>query len=289
MSLPWTLDDLNFAAVPAAEGTADERLVGMIAAASLVESASDLSTANLVRYFAADSEVETWLREHWEPEELQHGRALRTWVEYAWPGFDWDLTFKGFLAEYSLLCRMDALRPTPALEMVARCVIETGTATLYQTLLDLAHEPVLREIVRRIHDDEVRHFKYFLRFFRRYQNVEHLSRWSIAQALLARVREVQSEDADCAMRHVVRQRAPAIGADPEHADEWILAASRQLQQACSYDQAARMLLTPLGLSPRVRPWIGVPLAVGARLVMQGPPWRRVPGDSPRAGRWGRAA
>ena len=279
MSMTWTLNDLDFAAVPVAQGLAEERLVGMVAAASLVESASDVYTANLVRYFAFDPDVTRWLREDWEPEELQHGQALRFWVEHAWPGFDWEATFSRFLDEYRLLCRIDALKPTPALEMVARCVIETGTATLYRTLMGLAHEPVLRDIAQRINDDEVRHFKYFYRFFRRYQSVEQLSRWSIAQALFDRLAELKREDADCAMRHVLRQRAPALGGDRRQCDAWIMAASREFQNACSYNQAARMLLTPLALPTRVRHWIGVPLAVGARLVMQGAPWRRTAGDN----------
>ena len=56
--------------------------------ASLMESATDLYTENLVDYFAGDEEVTLWLEQYWLPEELQHGRALRRYVEAAWPQFD---------------------------------------------------------------------------------------------------------------------------------------------------------------------------------------------------------
>ena len=53
----------------------------LIAAASLMESATDLYTRNLIDFFAGDEEITSWLEHYWLPEELQHGRALRRYVE----------------------------------------------------------------------------------------------------------------------------------------------------------------------------------------------------------------
>ena len=271
--LPWTLEDIDLTAVPVANGEAEETLALIIAAASLVESASHLYTSNLTQYFATDLEVSRWLIEHWEPEELQHGRALRAWTERAWPDFDWEATFKDFLTEYSMLCRLDSLEATPALEMVARCVVETGTAALYRSLSTLAHEPVLRQLTSLIHADEVRHYKYFYRFFRRYQGLEHLSRWRISRVLFERSREIRRDDSGCAIRHIVRARGTGKSSTSSQVNNWTQAIHRQVRQGCPYDMAARMFLAPLDLPPGVRLWVSGGLAIGARVAMQGLPWR----------------
>jgi hypothetical protein len=159
-SAHWQIRDINFDAIDFAATRADETLLAIIASASMIESASDVYTANLVQYYSTDSEVRDWLTGQWEPEELQHGRALRAYVERVWPSFDWERTFKSFVDDYSNYCVVEELGPTPALEMAARCVVETGTATLYRAIDQYAREPVLRDIVRRIAEDEVRHFKH---------------------------------------------------------------------------------------------------------------------------------
>ncbi len=271
--LPWRIEDLDLAAVPPARSESEETLALIIAAASLVESASHLYTANLTEYFAGDREITDWLVEHWEPEELQHGRALRAWVEQAWPGFDWEGTYAQFIGEYSALCRLDALEATPALEMVARCVVESGTSALYRSLMTLAHEPVLRALTGKIHSDEVRHYKYFYRFFRRYQRSEHLGRMQIARVLFERSREIKRDDSGCALRHVVHARPTAGGSEPAQVTALTRIIHRQLQQACPYDMAARMFLAPLDLPPGVKLWVRSGLTVGARVVMRGLPWR----------------
>ena len=60
-------------------------------------------------HYAAYPEVAEWLQQHWEPEELQHGRALRRYVEAVWPEFDWPAAYDSFFAEYSRLCTTEEL------------------------------------------------------------------------------------------------------------------------------------------------------------------------------------
>jgi hypothetical protein len=55
-----------------------------------------------------------------------------------------------------------SVRGSRARELVARCVVETGTTTYYSALRDAAREPVLKEICRRLAGDEVRHYQLFL-------------------------------------------------------------------------------------------------------------------------------
>ena len=68
----------------------DDALFLLVASASFVESGSDTYTGNLLQRFEGDEEVGAWLREHWEPEELEDGRMLKAYVAQVWPEFDWD-------------------------------------------------------------------------------------------------------------------------------------------------------------------------------------------------------
>ena len=67
-----------------------------------------------------------WLSGQWEPEELRHGAALKRYVQTAWPEFDWNAAYRGFFEEYSRCCGIEAFAGTRALELAARCVVETG-------------------------------------------------------------------------------------------------------------------------------------------------------------------
>ncbi len=81
--------------------------------------------------------------------------------------------YRSFLAEFTRFCSVDQLAETRALEMAARCVVETSTAAFYRALSELRLEPVLRQIISEISADEVRHYKHFYRFFLRYREREH--------------------------------------------------------------------------------------------------------------------
>jgi hypothetical protein len=47
----------------------------------LVESGSDLYALNRVDHFGGNDELPRWLSQHWEHEELQHGRKLTAYVQ----------------------------------------------------------------------------------------------------------------------------------------------------------------------------------------------------------------
>ena len=106
---PWRLDDVRYDAIDVSRIRDDRELLYLVASASFVEITSDLYTQNLLPYFAADPAVITWLREEWQPEELQHGAALRRYVETVWPDFDWVGAYDGFARDYR------SGRPAPAL------------------------------------------------------------------------------------------------------------------------------------------------------------------------------
>jgi hypothetical protein len=139
----WSIDELPYHALDRETVKDNTLLLYAVATAAFVEITSDVYTRNLADFFHDDAEVVDWLLYAWEREELQHGGALKRYVETAWPDFGWDDAYRGFLGEFLRLCSVDQLAPTRALEMVARCVIETGTATFYRALSAMSPEPVL--------------------------------------------------------------------------------------------------------------------------------------------------
>src|SRR5215469_3830787 len=124
----WALDDIPWPALRRDAVARNEGLFYMVAAASLMESGTDLYTANLIEFFAGDDEIQSWLENYWLPEELQHGKALRRYVEAAWPDFPWEAVRDAFVEEFRPFCD-EALQPARCLEMASRCVVEMGTAS----------------------------------------------------------------------------------------------------------------------------------------------------------------
>ena len=135
--------------------------------------------------------------------------------------------------------------------MVARCVVETGTATFYRMLSELSREPVLKRLAAEISADEVRHYKHFYRYFQRYRSVERPSRVAILRPLLKRAAEVEAEDAFYAFKAVFRVCNP----DAEFPEKRLCGLSRRRRAAHQshfpHGMAVKMLLKPLGLNPVV--------------------------------------
>lgn len=262
----WSLDDIPWPQIRRDGVAQSEALYYLVASASLMESATDLYTANLIEYFADDEEVTGWLEHHWLPEELQHGRALRRYVETAWPDFPWQRVREAFVAEFRPFCDA-ALEASRGREMASRCVVETGTATYYTTLSRASPDPVLAQLTRRIVADEVRHYKHFYRYFRRYRAAERLGRAATVPALWRRLKMTGGEDSFIVLKHVHAARYPGAPFDA--------AVYRRLRRLCGdfvrahfpHEMGIRMLVKPLGLGPRVQR-LSVPVlaAISRRIV-----------------------
>lgn len=202
----WSIEDIPFHAIERERMKDDAFLLYVVAAAAFIEITSDVYTRNLADFFRGDEDVVEWLKCTWEGEELRHGGALRRYIEFAWPEFGWDDAYRNFLAEFVRFCSVDQLAPTRALEMAARCVVETGTATFYRALAEMSPEPVLGKIAAAISADEIRHYKHFYRFFLRYREHERPSRAAVARTLWARIGEVDGEDAFYGFKHAYLAR-----------------------------------------------------------------------------------
>jgi hypothetical protein len=259
-TMPWRIEDIDLTRIDRQRAAANEDLLLLLCASSFIESGSDLYTTNLSVFFNGDPEVSEWLNTEWEPEELQHGRALKTYIQYVWPEFDWDTAFHNFFEEYSKTCSFEEFERTRALEMVARCVVETGTATLYRAIGECSDEPVLKEITDNIRTDEVRHYKHFFRYFKKYNQIEGQSRLAVLGALLRRVMEIKNEDSEIALRHVFAMRYPDRVNDPAYNREMASRVNRLVRHNLSADMCVKMLLKPLNIPAKIQPGVHYPLA-----------------------------
>jgi rubrerythrin len=247
----WSLDDIPWSALGRDAVADNEALFYMVAAASLMESATDLYTANLIEFFAGDDEIGAWLENFWLPEELQHGKALRRYVEAAWPDFPWEAVRGAFVEEFRPFCD-EALEPVRGLEMASRCVVEMGTASFYTGLSRASPEPVLTAVTSRIAKDEVRHYKYFYRFFRKYRETERPGRSAVGPALWRRLRMNRGEDRLVVLKHVHAARRPGAPFD-DRVYRQVLRQCRELMRpSFPAEMSMRMLLKPLDLDPRVQ-------------------------------------
>lgn len=193
MKAGWTLENIDWAQFDASK--VDSETLEAVKAAAMVE----YNAADYVRYlnqiFAGD---ETMLADltRWGEEETQHGLALGRWAELADPGFDFEAAFARFRAGYrpEHFETGEAVRGSRAGELIARCVVESGTSSYYSGIRDTTEEPVLKAIAAHIAADEFRHYKLFYEGFLKYQSKERLSFWKRLKVALGRMKEGEDDE-----------------------------------------------------------------------------------------------
>ena len=159
----WTLDDVRWSAFDGAK--AEPWMIAAIKAAALVELNAPDYVSYLKRVLKDDGPETLAAIDQWGCEESQHGRALGRWAEMADPTFSLDEAFKRFREGYKPAHFADdettSIRGSRRGEMIARCVVESGTSSYYSAMKEGTQEPVLQEIAGRIAADEFRHYKLF--------------------------------------------------------------------------------------------------------------------------------
>jgi hypothetical protein len=245
--LHWTIDAIDWKQLEPERARTDTMVYYLVAAGSFIETSAHLYSANLVGHFS-DPALRRWLAESWEPQELQHGRALRRYVEAVWPELDWERGYADFFADYSPLCRRESLEQRPALELAARCVVETGTATFYTALHRRAEDPVLRELTERIRQDEVRHYTRFREFLDAHRSAARVGRAQILGALYRRAAAARNEDAYLGFKHAWRMRHPGGAYDDALFERFSAELGDMMSRCYPYRMALQMLLRPLELN-----------------------------------------
>jgi hypothetical protein len=174
----------------------DPEVVALVKAAAMVERNGTDYAVYLNRVFHDDPAF-CQAADNWADEEVQHGEALGRWAMLADPSWDYRAAFDRYRAGFHLPLEAEAsVRGSRTGELIARCIVETGTSSYYTALAEATAEPVLAQICRHIAADEFRHFKLFYDHMRRYLRREHIG---LARRLrIAAGRITESEDDELA-------------------------------------------------------------------------------------------
>lgn len=188
----WTLTDIPWQDFDPAK--VDSEILKVVKAAAMVEHNGGDYGTYLCNVFRDDQEFQT-VALAWAQEEIQHGQALAQWAERADPAFDFRQSFKRFTGGYKIpLHAQSSVRGSRAGELVARCIVETGTSSYYTALMEATDEPVLKEICRNIAADEHRHYKLFYDHLRRYLKSEKIGRLRRLLVAIGRLRESEDDE-----------------------------------------------------------------------------------------------
>jgi hypothetical protein len=191
----WSLDEVPWASFDPSK--VDPELLAAIKAASLVELNSPDYVGYLKRVFSDASPEILASIDQWGDEEAQHGRALGRWAEMADPSFDFKSAFARFQAGYRpphlVGDDLESIRGSRRGEMIARCVVESGTSSFYSAIREATDEPVLKDIAGRIAADEFRHYKLFYETLQA-QDEPQLPFWRRVYVALSRVNEYDDDE-----------------------------------------------------------------------------------------------
>jgi rubrerythrin len=244
----WHMDDVSWDKFD--PGKVDPEIVKLVRAAAMVERNAADYTTYLSNVFRDDPDFRQ-AADAWSIEEIQHGDALGRWGELAAPGWNYADAFQRYRDGYKI--QLDAetsIRGSRTGELIARCMVETGTSSYYTALADATDEPVLKQICLLIAADEYRHFKLFYDHMRRYLQRENLSVWQRLKIAVGRVGE--SEDDELAFAFHCGNEPVTTPFDHHRCTAAYLGRALQFYQEKHIERATGMLLKVVGLPPRGR-------------------------------------
>ncbi|MBX3499130.1 MAG: ferritin-like domain-containing protein [Alphaproteobacteria bacterium] len=249
----WTLDDIAWDRFDSSK--VDPEILKIVKAAAMVERNGVDYGVYLSNVFADDQEFRA-LAPVWAQEEVVHGMALGRWAQMADPSFDFDGAFKTFTESYKLpLDSTTSVRGTRSGELMARCIVETGTSTFYTALRDRIEEPVLKQVCAFIAADELRHYKLFYTHMRRYLEVEGLGRFGRLRVGLGRLRELEDDELACA--YFAANAAPGEAYDRKRFTGEYMRRAYAIYRPGHLDRGVAMILKAAGLpaNGRLRDWV----------------------------------
>lgn len=192
----WALEDIPWDKFDQSKVNAD--LLKIAKAASLVEYNATDYGAYLDNVFHGDAVFRN-AAHTWVQEEIQHGQALGKWAKLADPSFDFDSAIVRFRENFRIDIEANAsIRGSRAGELIARCMVETGTSSYYAALAEAADEPVLKAVCQKIAADELRHYKLFYTHLKGYLEAENMSLFARLRVALGRISETEDDELACA-------------------------------------------------------------------------------------------
>jgi rubrerythrin len=189
--------------------------------------------------------------DNWAVEEVQHGDTLGKWAVLADPGWDFEAAFARYRAGYKLPLDADAsVRGSRTGELIARCMVETGTSSYYTALADATDEPALRQVCKLIAADEYRHFKLFYDHMRRYLARENLGLMTRLRIAAGRITE--SEDDELAYAFHCGNEPESVTYVHERCIAAYMGRAMSFYRLHHIERSIGMILKSVGLPPRGR-------------------------------------
>jgi rubrerythrin len=229
---------------------ADPEIVPLVKAAAMVERNGGDYALYLNNVFHDDPAF-SQAADYWAEEEIQHGDALGKWASLADPGWDYAAAFDRYRQGYKINTSADAsIRGSRTGELIARCMVETGTSSYYTALAEATEEPVLKQICKLIAADEYRHFKLFYDHMRRYlarENLSFLQRLRIAAGRIG-----ETEDDELAFAYHCSNEDESCGFDHQRCLAGYMSRAMGFYRFHHIERATGMIFKAVGLEPRGR-------------------------------------
>ena len=244
----WHIDELGWDRFDPSK--VDAEIVPLIKAAAMVERKAADYVTYLTRVFAEDPDFIAAV-EHWGVEETQHGDALGRWGMLADPGWDFTAAFERYRAGYKIQLDVEAsIRGSRTGELIARCMVETGTSSYYTALGEATEEPALKQVCRLISADEYRHFKLFYDHMKRYLARENLSFSKRLRVALGRIGE--TEDDELAFAFHSANEPEGTPYDHERSTTAYMGRAIGFYRFNHIERGMGMIFKTIGLDPRGR-------------------------------------
>jgi hypothetical protein len=172
--------------------------------------------------------------------------ALGRWAQMADPSWNFDAAFERFRKGYQLpLDAEGSVRGSQAGEMMARCIVETGTSSYYSALKDATDEPVLKQICTNIASDEFRHYKLFFDHLGRCLERDKLSK--LRRLRIGWGRLAESEDDELAYAYFAANEPDGSVYDRKRAMRAYARRAYPLYRPFHVRRAMAMVLKAVGL------------------------------------------
>ena len=244
----WRIEDVAWDRFdPAA---VDPDIVPLVKSAAMVERNGVDYAVYLGRVFHDDPDFRQ-AADHWAVEEVQHGDALGRWATLADPGWNFEAAFERYRDGYKLPLDVDrSVRGSRTGELIARCMVETGTSSYYSALADATGEPVLEQVCRLIAADEYRHFKLFYDHMKRYLAREELG--MLARLRIAAGRVTETEDDELAFAFHCGNEPVGTGYNHERCIAAYMGRAMGFYRFPHIERSMGMIFKAVGLPPRGR-------------------------------------
>ncbi len=253
----WQIDEVSWASFTPTN--IDPAIVPLVKAAAMVERNGTDYAIYLNNVFHNDPDFRQ-AADNWAVEEVQHGDALGRWSMLADPSWDYEASFARYKAGYQVPLDVDtSVRGSLTGELIARCMVETGTSSYYSALGEATGEPVLKEICRLIAADEYRHFKLFYDHMKRYLAREKIS--VLKRLRIAAGRITESEDDELAFAFHCGNDPVGTAYDHKRCIAAYMGRAMSFYRYRDIERGMGMILKSVGLPPR-----GRISAVGARVM-----------------------